>query len=412
MQLMSMLRAMRVGWRARVATLVAACVVGPAAVAGVLPDDRADVLYHRYEGGGITIQGPSVLVRKKIGDSVSVSANYYEDLISSASLDVQLSASKYKETRKQKSLSVDYLHGKTTYSAGVINSREPDYEANTSFYSVSQDMFGDLTTLTMSYKRGWDRVYADVKQDGHIVNQPDFGGTDANGNPIAFRIAEHRGYGLSLSQILTRNMLLSLNYEVLTDEGYLASPYRKIRYQSSGGVGFTLADQIYPGTRTSNAASAQIKYYLPYRAAVTAQYRFFSDSWGIQAHTGEIGYTHPAWRNWIFDGSFRYYRQTSADFYSDLYTRANAFNFMARDRELAQFQSYSFGVGASYDFKVPRAPWIAKSSANVRFDHITINYDNFRNALLTDPGNGVVAGTEPLYTLNANVVQVFVSIWF
>ncbi len=409
---MSMLRARRISWRAWVATLVATCVLGPPAVAGVLPDDRADVLYHRYEGGGITIQGPSVLVRKKIGDSVSVSANYYEDLISSASLDVQLSASKYKETRKQKSFSVDYLHGKTTYSAGVINSREPDYEANTTFYSVSQDMFGDLTTLTMSYKRGWDRVYADVKEDGHIVNQPDFGGTGADGNPIAFRIAEHRGYGLSLSQILTRNMLLSLNYEVLTDQGYLASPYRKIRYQSAGGVGFTLADQIYPGTRTSSAASAQIKYYLPYRAAVTAQYRFFSDSWGIQAHTGEIGYTHPAWRNWIFDGSFRYYRQTSADFYSDLYTRANEFNFMARDRELAQFQSYSFGVGASYDFRIPHAPWIARSSANFRFDHITINYDNFRNALLTDPGNGVVAGTEPLYTLNANVVQVFVSIWF
>ena len=393
--------------------LATACVLGPPAAAGVLPEDRADVLYHRYEGGGITIQGPSVLVRKKIGDSVSVSANYYEDLISSASIDVQLSASKYKETRKQKSLSVDYLHGKTTYSAGIINSREPDYQSNTSFYSVSQDMFGDLTTLTMSYKRGWDRVFSDVKDtDGHIVNQPDFGGTDANGDPIAYRIAEHRGYGLSLSQILTRNMLLSLNYEVLTDEGYLASPYRKIRYKSSGGVGFTLADQIYPGTRTSNAASALVKYYLPYRAAITASYRFFNDSWGIQGHTGEIGYTHPAWRNWIFEGSVRYYRQNAADFYSDLYNIPNQFNFMARDRELAQFQSYSLGLGASYDFRVPHAPWIAKSSANFRFDHIMINYDNFRNALLTDPANGVFAGAEPLYKLNANVFQLFVSIWF
>ena len=410
---MSMIRAVLIRWRAWVPALVAACVLGPPALAGVLPEDRADVLYHRYDGGGITIQGPSVLVRKKIGETLSVSANYYEDMISSASLDVQLSASKYKETRKQKSLSVDYLHGKTTYSAGIINSREPDYNANTTFYSVSQDMFGDLTTLTLSYKRGWDRVYADVKVDGKIVNQPDFGGTDANGDPIAYKIAEHRGYGLSLSQILTRNTLLSLNYEVLTDSGYLASPYRKIRYQSSGGVGFTLADQIYPGTRTSSAASAQVKYYLPYRAAITGSYRFFTDSWGIQAHTAEIGYTHPAWRKWIFDGSFRYYRQNSADFYSDLYSRPNEFNFMARDRELAQFQSYTVGVGASYDFRIPGTPsWVAKSTANFRFDHITINYDNFRNALLTDPANGVFAGTEPLYTLNANVFQLFVSVWF
>jgi hypothetical protein len=215
-----------------------------------------------------------------------------------------------------------------------------------------------------------------------------------------------------VSQILTRNMLLSFNFEALTDQGYLQSPYRKIRYQSSGGVGFTLADQIYPGTRTSSAASALVKYYLPYRAAITASYRFFNDSWGIQAHTGEVGYTHP-WRQWIFDGSFRYYRQTSADFYSDLYTRPNEFNFMARDRELAQFQSYTFGLGASYDFRIPGTPsWIGKSTASFRFDHIMIDYDNFRNALLTDPANGVFAGAEPLYKLNANVFQLFVSIWF
>ena len=66
--------------------LAALGVVGTPAIADVLPDDRADVMYHNYDGGGITIQGPSVLVRKKVGDSLSLSASYYEDLISSASI--------------------------------------------------------------------------------------------------------------------------------------------------------------------------------------------------------------------------------------------------------------------------------------------------------------------------------------
>ena len=30
--------------------------------ASVLPEDRLDVLYHQYEGGGMKINGPSVLV--------------------------------------------------------------------------------------------------------------------------------------------------------------------------------------------------------------------------------------------------------------------------------------------------------------------------------------------------------------
>ncbi len=275
-------------WSAFARTLTALVVITVPALAGVLPDDRADVLYHRYNGGGITVQGPSVLVRKKVGDNLSLTASYYEDMISSASIDVKLSASPYHEKRKQESVGVDYLHGKTTYSAGYIHSREPDYIADTTFYSVSQDMFGDLTTLTMGYRRAWDNMYRDIKTpEGQIINDPTF-----------HQQANHRGYSLSLSQILTRNTILGVNYELLTDQGYLANPYRKIRYLSPGaGEGFTLADQMYPNTRTSNAASVQLKYYLPYRAAITGQYRFYSDTWGIKAHTAELDYTHP-WRRW------------------------------------------------------------------------------------------------------------------
>ncbi|HEY4210911.1 MAG TPA: DUF3570 domain-containing protein [Steroidobacteraceae bacterium] len=405
----------RQGRRPLLAMLQAVVLLAAPAFGGVLPDDRADVFYHRYEGGGITIQGPEVLVRKKIGDSLSVSASYYEDLISSASIDVKLSASPYHEKRKQKTAGFDYLHGKTTYSAGIINSKEKDYQSNTTYYSVSQDMFGDLTTVSMSFKRGWDRVFADIKDatTGQIINQPSFGGFDKDGNPIAYRIADHRGYSLGLSQILTRSLIADFNYEVLTDEGYLQSPYRKIRYLSPGqGKGFTLADQVYPSTRTSNAVSVDLKYYMPWRAALDGQYRFFSDTWGIIANTFQLTYTQPAWKHWIFDGTMRYYTQTAADFYSDLFPRADYQNFMARDRELAAFNSYLVGVGASYEFNVPRMPWINKSSLNLRFDHLLIDYSDFRNALLTDSAAGITAGNEPLYKLNANIIQAFFSIWF
>jgi Protein of unknown function (DUF3570) len=381
-------------------TLLALGIAVAPALAGVLPEDRADVMWHVYRGGDITIQGPSVLVRKKVGDNLSLSANYYEDMISSASIDVKLSASPYHETRKQESLAADYLHGKSTYSAGFITSKEPDYKANTEYFAVSQDMFGDLTTLTLGYRRGWDQVYRDIKApQGFIENDPTF-----------HERADHRGYSLSLSQILTRNAILGFNYELLTDQGYLANPYRKIRFLSPGqGAGFTLADQVYPNTRTSSSASVQLKYYLPYRAALTGQYRFFHDTWGITAHTAQIDYTHPVRKHLILDGSFRYYHQGPADFYSDLFPRANYQNFMARDRELAAFNSYTVGAGASWLFAMPFVPALGKNSINLRVDHLMIDYSDFRNALLAGTYG---AGNEPLYKLNANIFQVFVSIWF
>ena len=387
------------GWSAFARTLTALVVITVPVLAGVLPDDRADVLWHVYNGGDITVEGPELLVRKKVGDSLSLTAGYYEDMISSASIDVKLSASPYHEIRKQENVGADYQHGKTTYSVGYIHSREPDYIADTTFYSVSQDMFGDLTTLTMGYRRAWDNIYRDIKNpEGQIINDPTF-----------HQQAEHRGYSLSLSQILTRNTILGVNYELLTDQGYLANPYRKIRFLSPGaGEGFTLADQVYPNTRTSNAASVQLKYYLPYRAAITAQYRFYSDTWGVKAHTAELDYTHP-WRRLVFDGSLRFYKQGHADFYSDLFPRADFQNFMARDRELAAFQSITVGAGVSYEFAVPFVKSLSKNTFNVRVDHLMINYSDFRNALLAGTYG---AGNEPLYKLNANIFQVFVSIWY
>ena len=381
-------------------TLLTLCVLAAPALGGVLPEDRADVLWHVYNGGDITIEGPSVLVRKKVGDNLSLSANYYEDMISSASIDVKLSASPYHEKRTQWSGGADYLHGKSTYSLGAITSKEPDYKANTTYYSVSQDLFGDLTTVGMGYRRGWDQVFRDIKTPtGVIENDPTF-----------HQRADHRGYSLSLSQILTRNAILGFNYELLTDQGYLANPYRKIRYLSPGvGEGFTLADQVYPNTRTSHAASLQLKYYLPWRAAISGQYRYYRDTWGILAHTAELDYTRPVGKHWIFDGSLRYYRQGAADFYSDLFPRADYQNFMGRDRELAAFHSYTVGAGASYQFLIPGVSWINKSSANVRVDHLLVDYNDFRNALLA---GAYGAGNEPLYKLNANIFQVFVSIWF
>ena len=115
--------------------------------AAVLPEDRADIMYHGYDGGGLQVDGPSVLVRKGFKDKVSVWANYYVDMITSASIDVVSTASEYTEERKEKSIGFDYLHGKTSMGLSYTNSEESDYSANSVSFAISQDFFGDLTTF-------------------------------------------------------------------------------------------------------------------------------------------------------------------------------------------------------------------------------------------------------------------------
>ncbi|MEA2080008.1 MAG: hypothetical protein U9P00_09165, partial [Pseudomonadota bacterium] len=131
------------------AAVLSLFLIGSTGQAEVLPEDSADAMYHSYDGGGVTVDGPSYLVRKGDSKNFSVSANYYIDSISSASIDVVTQGSAYNEQRTQWSGSVDYLHADTTMTASYSYSDESDYKADTYGFSISQSMFGDLTTVTL-----------------------------------------------------------------------------------------------------------------------------------------------------------------------------------------------------------------------------------------------------------------------
>ena len=367
-----------------------ALLVFGSAQAGVLPEDRADVLYHLYQGGGVDIDGPSILVRKQVGKSTSIVANYYVDMVSSASIDVITTASPYTEERKQWSIGMDYLRGNTTMSVNYVSSVESDFDATTYSFSVSQDMFGDLTTLTLSYALGDD-----------IVGDS----TD----PTFERDNDRQHYGVGLTQILTRNMIAAMNFEVITDEGFLNNPYRSVRYADPGSaLGYGFEAEVYPNTRTSTAVGLRAKYYLPYRAAIEGEFRYFTDTWGIDANTASLSYIHPM-GPWTFSAKIRYHDQTGADFFSDLFPRSEATNFRGRDKELSSLTSNTLKLGASYEFIGGAEGWrfIKKASVTASVDLLTIDYHEFK-----DLSTGAAFPAEPLYVLDANVFQLYFSFWY
>lgn len=358
--------------------------------AAVLPEDRADLLYHSYDGGGAEISGPSLLVRKKFSESVSASLNHYVDNVSSASIDVISRASPYKEERTENSLSFDYLHEKTVISMGMTESVENDFDAKTYSFSISQDMFGDLTTVGLSFAMGDNTV-------------------GRNGDDTFSEDVEVRNYRISLSQVMTKDLVLAMAFETITDEGFLNNPYRQVRYIDPDNVlSYIYQDEIYPNTRTSQASAIRAKYYLSHRAALHGGFRYFSDTWGIEAQTFEIGYTWPYSEDLILEFNYRFYDQTNADFYSDLFPFEDAQNFLARDKELSTFTSNTFGLGAHYEFKKNGTGLIKRGSLNFSWDFIQFEYDNFRDLTVT----GVPAGQEPLYKQEADVIRAYVSIWF
>lgn len=357
--------------------------------AAILPEDRSDVLYHGYEGGGLKVDGPSVLVRKAFKDKFSVWGNYYVDMISSASIDVVTTASPYTEERKEFSLGVDYLHGKTNMGASYTNSEESDYSANAARFSINHDFFGDLTNVGITYARGWN----EVRRNGDDLFQED---------------AKTQSYRLDVSQILTRNFIVNLNYEGVTDEGFLNNPYRQIRFlDSTSARGYSYEPELYPRTRTSSAFALRGKYFLPFRAAIKGEFRNYSDSWGIKGWNAELGYVHPLTDKLILEAKYRYYTQNKADFYEDLFPYSQSQNFMARDKELSTYFNHTIGGGVSYEFNLGWG-FLKRGELSLLVDYMMFDYQDFRDLRVTD----VPPGEEPMYSLNATVVRAFISFFY
>lgn len=375
-----------------VAALTSIALYSVNTFAATLPPDAVDIMHHRYDGGGMEISGPSVLVRKSIGPQVSVTGHYYVDSISAASVDVIATASEYEEERTEFSGGIDFLHEKTILSGGYTNSSENDYEANTAYFSVAQDFFGDLTTLSLAYARGWDSVGKRGQAESDWEDK------------------DLQNYKLGLTQVITKNALFSIDVDVITDEGKLENPYRQNRYvDPNDSTAYLYQPEVYPDTRTSTALGFRGMYFLPYRASVKLEYRYFSDSWDIQANTYGVSYSHAFDESWIFETRLRYYEQDQARFYSDLFPFANSQTHVARDKELSTYSGITYGFGVSYEVKQGVIPFVKRLQLSLLADILDYDYENFRD--VTASGS-YLPGEEPLYELDAWVTRTSLIVEF
>lgn len=359
-------------WR-RLLTLLGGLLGGLLAVHSAravdLPEDKAEALVHSYIGGGVKANGPALLVRKSVLDKVSLTGSYYMDAVSNASIDVVTSASPYHEVRHEFGVSADYVYRDAQITLGLMSSHEPDYVANTGSLDMTQEVFGGMTTVALGFSRAADKVGK--------KNSPEFSDS-----------ARHWQYRLGVTQILTPRWLASLNFEAISDDGFLGSPYRFARVFGAA------VPERNPRTRSGRAAKLRLVGDLGNRDAMHVEYRYFTDTWGIKAHTAEIGYSRYFGEKWLADTFVRYYTQRHAIFYSD--NAQSETVYVSRNRQLSTFNDMGFGAKLSYD--VRKVPGRYDLKLNGTYEYTRFKFKDF-----TDIRDG------SLYGYGANIIQVYLS---
>ena len=88
--------------------------------AASLPEDRSDVQYHYYDGGGVEVDGATVLVRKGFAQNFSFYGKYHQDSITGASPDVLAGASRYSEDRDEYTIGANFIYDNTRLIQQVL----------------------------------------------------------------------------------------------------------------------------------------------------------------------------------------------------------------------------------------------------------------------------------------------------
>ncbi len=122
----------------------------------------------------------------------------------------------------------------------------------------------------------------------------------------------------SASQILTRNTVAAITYDVTHLDGFQSNPYR-MALTATG-----LASERHPTKRLRQAYAASLRYWMVRtQTAWIGAYRYYTDDWGIRGHTPELRIVQQVGH--AADASLRYrlHAQTHAEFYRDRYATSD-----------------------------------------------------------------------------------------
>ncbi len=350
-------------------------VVAFVAVVGAPASGRADTAFEAKtqvytDSDHTTVVSPAVDAHADVTPTTSVSLGYVVDIVSSASTDVVSQASKITihDTRHEVSTGLAQVFGALTLAGNYSFSRENDYLSNTAHVTASRDFDDKNTTLSLGYGVSFN-----------VVGRAD----DENfqRDETAQRVA------LSLTQVISPVLIGQLTYELEYDNGFQSSPYRfiPIRMSLDAAPEYWVLENV-PTTRYRDAFVIGLNRAIG-EDSIQADYRFYTDDWGIVSHTIGARYFWKLNKHTELRLRERFYTQNAASFYQEVYSQP--LKYMSYDgREMAPQWSETFGGKLVYRFT-------DHIQGEIKCDVFYFSYSDF--ALQTRTGANTGLGLSLIY---------------
>ena len=224
------------------------------------------------------------------------------------------------------------LGGISQVGFGGGYSLETDYQSITGNVNASQNFNSDNTTVSLGLNTELDSSFP-------------YGGVptpltamSAQFKPVTTRNKTQAGFVVGLTEVVTRNWLMQLNYS-----------YRVISVvdPTSGEPTSTLYENR-PNKRQSQSVYWDNKF--DFGPTVTELgLRYFKDSWGIASKTADISERINLTHSFYIEPNARWYQQSAANFFHDFLVGGQPLpTYASSDVRLDKFNAVTYGMKVGY----------------------------------------------------------------
>jgi hypothetical protein len=352
----------------------ALCAVAAAAFCG--ESDAIDYKFQYYtDDNGVNVSSNAASITKKLGESGGLSVSYLVDAITGASRrdnrgakpetgvvdavtnatklipDAVTSASPTAEQRHQVGGTLSFTHDfikmmssdknnddPTSVSLTGINSQETDYTSRTVSLALSQDLFQRNTTISARAGKSFDQYSPAVRFLGAAQADPGW-------NYFGSGARQTDNVSLSLTQGLSVTTIATVNVGYVFDRGYLGRPYYVYKINDQ------FRHELVPDQKKSLTVTCMLNQFIPAGSGISlhAEYRYYADSWELTSHTAGLEVNFRIGDYFVLRPSYRYYMQSGAFFYKDVYDSTDY--FLTTDLKYRAGQTQTAGLKMSWEIR-------------------------------------------------------------
>jgi hypothetical protein len=359
---------------------------------GLLEDWSVDsALAYYHENGRVQAIEPVVNVSKVFADGESLSFNATFDALSGASPNGALPShspqtftspsgkAAHVYTIAPGQLPADPHYSDTRFAAGgdwtmpltrvdqlSVGGKfsvEDDFVSGTVDASIAHDFNHKNTTLSFGVFNEYDSLHP-------VGNTPVPGSDFTSLIRTGSKSKDGVGALLGVTQVMTRTWLSEFNLSVDRFTGYLNDPYKITSIIDSVGNPTGYEFESRPDQRTRKSAYWENRVAWTSQLSTALSLRYMSDDWSVRSDTAQL---HLRWswsnREQYIEPTFRWYRQTAADFYTPfiLDTAKQSTGFESADSRLGAFHALTYGV--KYAHKLAGLGGRAESEFSVRAEY-------------------------------------------